>query len=61
MFKEIWKNEKRPDKWKFTDIVQIFKGKGDFEDLSNSRFIHMKDYITKAFETGLVDRSFQKS
>ena len=60
MFKHVWNIEKRPKQWKFTEIIQLFKGKGESDDLSNYRHIHLKDYLPKAFETGLVDRSKNK-
>ena len=60
LFKYIWENEKRPGQWKITEIIQLFKGKGELNDLSNYRHIHLKDFIPKAFETGLVDRSKNK-
>ena len=57
MFQFIWTHEKKPDQWKNTLIVQIYKGKGDSDDLSNHRNIHTKEEFPKAFESGLVLKS----
>ena len=48
LFKYIWKNEIKPDKWRIDTLVQIHK-KGSKLDLDNFRFIHMKDLIPKCF------------
>ena len=60
IFQFVYETEKRPDDWLNTTIVQIYKGKGDMDDLSNHRNIHMKDYLPKTFETIFVEKSKQK-
>ena len=60
LFKNIWKKEKRPNQWKSTTIIQLYKGKGELEDLNNHRNIHMKEDLPKAFETAVVDFSKHK-
>ena len=53
LFKLVYEIEQRPESWVNTRIVQLYKGKGNSEDLSNHRNIHIKNYLPKAFETGL--------
>ena len=35
--------------WQKTKIIQIFKGHGDFRDLNNTRFIHLKEILPKMY------------
>ena len=51
LFKSVWKQERRPDPWKSTTIVQLYKGRGVVEDLNNHMNIHMKEDAPKAFDT----------
>ena len=60
LFRAVWKQEKRPDQWKSTTIMQLYKGKGVLEDLDNHRNIHMKEAEPKAFETAVFDLSKPK-
>ena len=50
LFQQVWKTETKPNKFKETTIIQLYKGKGDMDDLNNHRNIHMKDFLPKAFE-----------
>ena len=50
LYEEVWKQEKKPDKWKNTTIVQINKSNGkDKANLDNRRHIHTKEPIVKFF------------
>ena len=49
LFKTIWSNEVIPAGWKKTEIVQLYKGKGDPHDLNNHRNIHTKVDTRKLF------------
>ena len=60
LFRNIWWQEKRPNQWKSTTIIQLYKGKGEVDDLNNHRNIHTKDDLPKAFETTVVDYSKPK-
>ena len=60
LFKKVWDNESRPDQWKNTKTIQVYKGKGESDDLNNHRNIHTKDYLPKAFETIVVEKSKAK-
>ena len=60
MFRNVWEQERRPSQWKSTTIIQLYKGKGESDDLGNHRNIHLKEDIPKAFETAVVDSSKPK-
>ena len=54
LFKKIWESEERPETWKNTTLIQLYKMKGSKFDFANQRFIHTKDDISKSFEHILV-------
>ena len=60
LFRNVWKQEARPQQWKSTTIIQLYKGKGEMEDLNNHRNIHTKEDVPKAFEMAVVDFSKPK-
>ena len=60
LFRNVWKQVKRPVQWKLTTIIQLYKGKGECDELGNHRNIHLKDDTPKAFETVVVDTSKPK-
>jgi len=43
-----------------TVLIQLYKGKGDKSDLNNHRNIHTKNYLPKAFESIIVEKSKNK-
>ena len=47
--KSVWESETIPSGWKKTNIIQLYKGKGELDDLSNYRNIHTKDETRKLF------------
>ena len=49
LFKKVWESEIKPESWKKTTIVQLYKGKGDKRSFTNQRNIHTKPEITKVF------------
>ena len=49
LFEVVWNGEKKPDSWRDTTIIQIWKGKGLKEDLNNKRSLHIKPEIQKFF------------
>lgn len=49
LYKEIWESEKIPTLWKKTQIIQLYKGKGNPHELSNYRNIHTKCDTRKLF------------
>ena len=57
LFTNIWNTESKPQQWRNTTIVQIYKMKGDFSSFDNQRNIHTKNYIPKLFEVIVVDKS----
>ena len=49
LFQSVWSSEKIPEGWKKTSIVQLYKGKGANNELSNYRNIHTKEDTRKLF------------
>ena len=49
LMKAVWNSEEIPSLWKKTDIVQIYKGKGNMNEVSNYRNIHTKCDTRKLF------------
>ena len=47
--KAVWKSERLPDQWCSSLLIQLYKGNGSKSDLSNQRFIHIKDEFPKFF------------
>ena len=60
LFEKVWSLESKPEQWKSTVVVQLFKGKGDPSEFSNQRNIHTKEAIPKLFEGIIVDLSKEK-
>ena len=57
LFSNIWRTEDKPQQWRDTIIIQLYKGKGDASDYNNQRNIHTKEDIPKYFEGIVVDKS----
>ena len=49
LFKTVWEKEQKPDKWRNTILLQLYKGRGPRGDLNNQRNIHTKQDIPKFF------------
>ena len=60
LFSNIWQTEEKPQQWRNTVIVQLYKGRGDKSDFNNQRNLHMKEPEPKFFEGIVVDKSKQK-
>ena len=60
LFNQIWKEEEKPQQWRNTVIIQLYKGKGETCDFNNQRNIHTKKDIPKLFEGIVVDKSKPK-
>ena len=60
LFSQIWKEEVKPQQWRNTVIIQLYKGKGETFDFNCQRNIHTKEDTPKLFEGILVDKSKQK-
>ena len=52
--KRIIENEEIPACFELTTLQQIYKGKGSKTDLSNSRFIHLKDWLPRTCDALVV-------
>ena len=57
MFANIWQTEDKPQQWRNTVIVQLYKGKGSKSDFNCQRNLHMKEAEPKLFEGIVVDKS----
>ena len=60
LFSDIWESEEKPQQWRNTVIVQIYKGKGDKNDFDFQRNIHTKEEEPKFYEGIVVDKSKHK-
>ena len=49
LFKVVWEKEKKPDLWRNTILIQLFKGRGSRTDMNNMRNLHTKQDIPKFF------------
>ena len=47
--------EEFPKRFDETTLLQMYKGKGNREDLENSRYIHMKDWLPRTCDSMLVE------
>ena len=50
----IIENVEVPDSFELTTLQQIYKGKGSKSELSNSRFIHLKDWLPRTCDALVV-------
>ena len=47
---KIYEKEKIPDAWRCSDVVQIYKEKGDIQDCKNYRGIKLMSHTMKLYE-----------
>ena len=59
LIKEVWLNEKVPEKWKRGAITTIWKGKGDKERLENHRGITVSSAIGSVVQE-IIDKRIEK-
>ena len=50
----------KPQQWRNTVIIQLYKGKGRKDEFNNQRNIHTKEETPKVFEGIIVDKSKEK-
>ena len=43
LFGQVWKEEAKPQQWRNTVIIQLYKGRGEVFDFNNQRNIHTKE------------------
>ena len=60
LYAKIWACEEKPDQWRDTKIIQLYKLKGLKEDLDNIRNIHTKNEASKGFDQLVVNKSKAK-
>ena len=49
LFELVWTTGKKPDKWRDSVLIQLWKGKGDKADLNSRRHLHTRDQTQKYF------------
>ena len=60
LLSQVWKDEVKPQQWRNTIIIQLYKGKGETFDYNCQRNIHTNKDTPKLFEEIVVDKSKQK-
>ena len=55
LFRKVWAEETIPERWTKTTLLQLYKMKGDFQELKNLRNIHLKDSMAKLFSMMIVN------
>jgi hypothetical protein len=60
LFSKVWSVESKPEQWKETVIIQLYKGVGDPSSYNSQRNIHTKADCPKFFEGIVVDKSKAK-
>ena len=56
----VWGSEEKPDQWRKTMIIQLFKGKGEKNEFSNQRNIHTKLDVPKFFGHMVMSQAKEK-
>ena len=54
--KRIIRTEMIPRRFFLTQLVQLYNGKGSAQELSNSRFLHLKDWLPRVCESLVVNK-----
>ena len=49
LLEQVWLTEQKPEQWRKTSIIQLYKGKGEKNKFANQRYIHTKDEVPKLF------------
>ena len=49
LYEVVWKTGRKPDKWRDSVLIQLWKGKGDKADLNSRRHLHTRDQTQKYF------------
>ena len=60
LFENVWNSEQKPQQWRNTIVIQLFKGKGSINEFTTQRYIHTKEETPKLFEGLVVDKSKDK-
>ena len=60
LFKQVWATEEKPQQWRNTIVIQLYKGKGSINEFQFQRYIHTKEEVPKYFEGIVVDKSKDK-
>ena len=60
LYQKVWTSEEKPQQWRNTTFIQLYKGKGVKEDPDMLRNIHTKDEYSKGFDQIIVNKSKAK-
>ena len=60
LYQRVWTSENKPQHWRHTKIVHLYKGKGIKEDLDNIKNLHINDEYSKEFDQLVVNKSKTK-
>ena len=53
--KRILEDEEIPERFYLTQLLQLYKGKGSAQELKNSRFLHLKEWLPRLCEAMVVE------
>ena len=59
-YQKCYKMEVMPESYEFTELMQLYKGKGNRLELKSSRFLHLKPWLPKGYEKMLMTKMEQK-
>ena len=60
LFNLVWTYEEKPEQWRKTGIIQLYKGKGERNEFGNQRNIHTKVDIPKLFGHMVMSKAKDK-
>ena len=60
LFNLVWTFEEKPEQWRKTGIIQLYKGKGERNEFGNQRNIHTKVDIPKLFGHMVMSKAKDK-
>ena len=60
LFNLVWTYEEKPEQWRKTGIIQLYKGKGERDEFGNQRNIHTKVDIPKLFGHMVMSKAKDK-
>ena len=57
LFNLVWQTEEKPDQWRKTVIIQLYKGKGEKNEYGKQRNIHTKLDVPKFFSHTVMNQA----
>ncbi len=59
-YQKIYRIERQPESFCETDLLKLFKGKGNRLELKSNRFLHLKTWLPKGYEKMLMTKMEEK-